>query len=49
MVSDIPITSQDGVAWKVMYKMKLWPAQKKQKKSDPISLSPWKNGRSPLF
>lgn len=23
MVSDIPITSQDGVAWKIIYKKKL--------------------------
>lgn len=32
MVSDIPITNQDGVAWKIIYKMKLWPVQKKKKK-----------------
>lgn len=45
MVSDIPITNQDGVAWKVMYKMKL----KKAEKTDPISLSQWKNRRGLLF
>lgn len=45
MVSDIPITNQDGVAWKVTYKMKL----EKAEKTDPISLSLWKNRRSHLF
>lgn len=49
MVSDIPITNQDGVAWKIMNKMKLWPVQKKQKKTDLISLSLWKNRRGLLF
>lgn len=49
MVSDNPITNQDGVAWKVMYKMKPSPVQKKQKKNDLISVSLWKNGRSFLF
>lgn len=49
MVSDIPITNQDGVAWKVMYKMKLWPVKKKAEKTDPISLSLWKNRRRLLF
>lgn len=49
MVSDIPITNQDGVAWKEMYKMKPSPVQKKQKKNDLISLSLWKNGRGLLF
>lgn len=49
MVSDIPITNQDGVAWKIMYKMKLWTVHKKQKKTDLISLSLWKNGHGLLF
>lgn len=33
MVSDIPITNQDGVAWKITYKTKLWPVQKKPRKN----------------
>lgn len=32
-----------------MYKMKLWPAQKKAEKTDPISLCLWKYGRGHLF
>lgn len=32
LVSDIPITNQDGVAWKVMHKMKLSPFKKSRKK-----------------
>lgn len=50
MVSHIPITNQDGVAWKVMYAMKPSPLQKKKHKiNDLISLSLWKNGCGLLF
>lgn len=50
MVSDIPITNQDGAAWKVMYTTEPWLLQtKKAEPNDLISLSLWKNGCGHLF
>lgn len=50
MVSDIPITNQDGTAWKVMYTTEPRRRQtKKAQRNDLISLSLWKNGCGLLF
>lgn len=50
MVSDIPITNQDGAVWKVMYTAEPWLRQtKKAPRNDLISLSLWKNGCGLLF